>query len=196
MGAVEVLLIAVSVSIDAFAVSVSGALCDRTGRKIRNAAWAALFFGGFQIVMPLLGFAAATLLQNVVRTMDHWIAFALLGFVGGRMIVEGVRRKEEKPEPGEGCCPPDFFAPRALFLPAVATSLDALAVGAGLAFAGSGIWIPAIAMGVVTAAASAVGVLIGTRLGSLAGERVMMVIGGCAIVLVGLRILLEHLGVF
>lgn len=182
MSFVAVLLIAVGVSIDAFAVSVSGALCDRTGRKIRNAAWAALFFGGFQILMPLLGFAAAALLQNVVRTMDHWLAFALLGFVGGKMIFEGLRKEEEKAgkDGAEPCCPPDFFAPRALFLPAIATSLDALAVGAGLAFAGSGIWIPALAMGVVTAAASAIGVLIGVRLGSLAGERVMMVIGGCA----------------
>lgn len=197
MSFVAVLLIAVGVSIDAFAVSVSGALCDRTGRKIRNAAWAALFFGGFQILMPLLGFAAAALLQNVVRTMDHWLAFALLGFVGGKMIFEGLRKEEEKAgkDGAEPCCPPDFFAPRALFLPAIATSLDALAVGAGLAFAGSGIWIPALAMGVVTAATSAIGVLIGVRLGSLAGERVMMVIGGCAIVLIGLKILLEHLGI-
>ncbi len=147
--------------------------------------------------MPLLGFAAAALLQNVVRTMDHWLAFALLGFVGGKMIFEGLHKEEVKggKDGAEPCCPPDFFAPHALFLPAIATSLDALAVGAGLAFAGSGIWIPALAMGVVTAAASAVGVLIGVRLGSLAGERVMMVIGGCAIVLIGLKILLEHLGV-
>ncbi len=196
MGIFEVLLIAVGVSIDAFAVSVGGALCDRTGRRWRNALWAALFFGSFQVLMPVIGFFAAVLLAGVVASCDHWLAFALLGLVGGKMIYEGV--KPEKPaDPGDpcGCCgkSADFFAPKSLVVPAVATSLDAMAVGAGLAFAGSPILFPALAMGVVTAAASICGVTLGTRLGSLAGERVMAVIGGAAIMLIGLKILLEHL---
>lgn len=196
MSAVEVLLIAVSVSIDALAVSIGGALCDRTGRRLRNAAWAALFFGGFQVIMPVTGFFAATVLQSAVASVDHWLAFGLLGLVGGKMICEAVNEKEPE-KSGDGSpglnCPSDFFAPKALVIPAVATSLDALAVGAGLAFAGTGIWLPALAMGVVTAAASIAGVLLGTRIGMLAGERVMMIVGGSAIILIGVKILLEHL---
>lgn len=146
--------------------------------------------------MPVIGFFAATMLQSVVASVDHWLAFVLLGLVGGKMIYEAIAEKEpEKNGDGSPClnCPPDFFAPKALVVPAVATSLDALAVGAGLAFAGTGIWLPALAMGVVTAAASIAGVLLGTRIGMLAGERVMMIVGGSAIILIGVKILLEHL---
>lgn len=191
----EVILIAVSVSLDAFAVSIGGALCDRTGRMWRNAAWAALFFGGFQILMPLIGFSAGRLLRDIVAVADHWLAFGLLTLVGGKMIVEGIRFEPEcgrKDEDGEERERGDFFAPKALLIPAIATSLDALAVGGGLAFAGRGIWVPALAMGVVTALLSATGVLLGRRIGAFAGERAMMIVGGCAIVLIGLKILIEH----
>ncbi len=188
----EVILIAVSVSLDAFAISVGGALCDRTGRTGRNAAWAALFFGGFQILMPLIGFGAGRLLCDVVAAADHWLAFGLLTLVGGKMIVEGIRFEPECSGKNEERERGDFFAPKALLIPAVATSLDALAVGGGLAFAGRGIWVPALAMGVVTALLSAAGVLLGRRIGAFAGERAMMIAGGCAIVLIGVKILLEH----
>ena len=127
MSSAAVLILAVSVSIDAFAVSVGGALCDRTGRCRRNAVNAAAFFGTFQIVMPLIGYFAATLLAGVVAAVDHWLAFLLLGVVGGKMIYEGIRpesEEERRKEGGECSCPPDFFAPKALFIPAVATSLD------------------------------------------------------------------------
>lgn len=200
MSIFAVLILAVSVSIDAFAVSVGGALCDRSGRRFRNAANAAFFFGSFQVIMPVAGFYAAALLAAPLAEVDHWLAFLLLGLVGGKMIREGILLKPEKADGDGECetcrnCPPDFFAPKALFVPAVATSLDALAVGASLAFAGNAIWIPAAAMGGVTAFASAAGVLLGRKLGVLAGERVMMIIGGSAIVLIGLKILLEHTGV-
>lgn len=202
MPTLAVLILAVGVSIDALAVSVGGALCDRSGRRFRNARNAALFFGGFQMLMPIIGYFAATLLAGFLAAVDHWVAFLLLGLVGGKMIREGIllnpqKEEEKKTEDECGCnhCPPDFFAPKALFIPAVATSLDALAVGAGLAFAGNEIWTPALAMGVITALASAIGVLLGRRIGMLAGERVMMITGGSAIVLIGLKILLEHLGI-
>ena len=122
MSSAAVLILAVSVSIDAFAVSVGGALCDRTGRCRRNAVNAAAFFGTFQIVMPLIGYFAATLLAGVVAAVDHWLAFLLLGVVGGKMIYEGIRpesEEERRKEGGECSCPPDFFAPKALFIPAV-----------------------------------------------------------------------------
>ncbi len=197
MSLIAVLLIGVSVSIDAFAVSVGGALCDRTGRRMRNAAWAALFFGGFQFIMPLFGFLAASLLASLVDAWDHWLAFVLLTLVGGKMIYEGVRGDAGE----DGNCPDcagkaDFFSPRKLLVPAIATSLDALAVGAGLKFAGSTILLPAVVMGISTGLFSIAGVLLGNKLGSLAGERVMTIIGGSAIILIGGKILLEHLEVF
>lgn len=198
MSSAAVLILAVSVSIDAFAVSVGGALCDRTGRCRRNAVNAAAFFGTFQVVMPLIGYFAATLLAGVVAAVDHWLAFLLLGVVGGKMIYEGIRpesEEERRKEGGECSCRRISSLPKRFFIPAVATSLDALAVGASLAFAGTGIWLPAAAMGIVTALASASGVLLGRKLGTLAGERIMMAAGGTAIVLIGLKILLEHTGI-
>lgn len=224
MYILEVLLISLSVSIDAFAVSVGGSLCGRSAHRFRDAARAALFFGGFQFLMPVLGYLAAALLAGAVKSLDHWIAFLLLSFVGGNMIRGAYEKEERTPDlpvgisgtaesgnaqdssGGEkGCIPcsssssssagSDFFSPRKLFLPAVATSIDALAVGAGLKFAGSGILFPALSMGIVTALISALGVLIGGRLASLAGERIMTVAGGSAIILIGFKILLEHLGV-
>ena len=185
----EVLLIAFSVSLDAFALSVAGALTSRQ-KTIRNALLAAGFFGGFQFFMPLAGFLAASLLHHWVEASDHWIAFSLLAFVGGKMIYEGLRGEDkggEKPQPSE------FFDWKYMFIPAVATSIDALAVGAGIAFSGDPILVPAAAMGVVTGLVSAAGVCFGRQLGKLAGARVLSCVGGAAIILIGANILRNHL---
>ncbi len=186
MSVWETLLLAFSVSLDAFALSVAGALTSRR-KTVYGALMAAGFFGGFQFFMPLAGFFAAASLQSFVAAVDHWIAFLLLAFVGGRMIFEGVTGGGERLRDGE------FFEFRRMWIPAVATSIDALAVGAGLAFSGVPILVPALAMGVVTAAMSAAAVYLGRRLGKLAGERVLSVAGGAAIILIGANILREHL---
>ncbi len=184
-----ILVIAVGVSIDAFAVSVSGALCADHEHRYRNAFRAALYFGGFQILMPVAGYFVAAGLHSFVEHVDHWLAALLLAFVGGKMIVEGWKAGGG-PDPE---CRPDFFGWRALWVPAVATSLDALAVGASLAFAGSAILIPSLAMGGMTALISATGVLVGNRLGKFFGERPLLIAGGAAIILIGLKILYDHL---
>ena len=184
----ETLLIAFGVSLDAFAVSAAGALTSRR-KTIVNALLAAGFFGGFQFLMPLAGFFAAAALHGAVERYDHWIAFLLLAAVGGKMIFEGVRGERRKEDSSEG----EFFDWKLMWIPAVATSIDAFAVGAGLAFADAPILWPAAAMGIVTGAVSACGVWLGARLGALAGVRVMSVAGGCAIVLVGANILRSHL---
>lgn len=186
----DVLLISFGVSVDALAVSVAGSLAER-GNRCRAGVMAALFFGGSQTLMPLVGFGTAALFRAFVAAVDHYLAFALLAFVGGRMIFEACRARggaEERPAAGPG-----FFTCRNLLLPAVATSLDALAVGAGIAFAGNAIWFPAVAMGVVTGAVSFAGVLLGGRIGRLAGERAMQGAGGAVIVLIGIRILVAEL---
>ena len=189
MSVWEVLLIAFSVSLDAFALSVAGALTSRQ-KTIKNALLAAGFFGGFQFFMPLAGFLAAALLHRWVELWDHWIAFALLAFVGGKMVYEGIRGEGEG---GEKAAVTEFFDWKLMFVPAVATSIDALAVGAGIAFSGDPILVPAAAMGVVTGLVSAAGVCFGRKLGKLAGQRILSVLGGSAIVLIGADILRRHL---
>jgi len=189
MSAWEVLLIAFSVSLDAFALSVAGALTSRN-KTFRNALLAAGFFGGFQFFMPLLGFLAASSLHKWVEVCDHWIAFALLALVGGKMVYEGVRGESKdggKPRVSE------FFDWKYMFVPAVATSIDALAVGAGIAFSGDPILVPAAAMGIVTGLVSAAGVCFGRQLGKLAGVRVLSCVGGTAIILIGADILRRHI---
>ena len=190
MNYVEALLIAFSVSLDAFALSVSGALTCRREETAECALKAAGFFGGFQFFMPLAGFFAAALLEDAVEKYDHWIAFALLAAVGGKMIVEALRGEEntEKKYASAG-----FFRCRNLIVPAVATSIDALAVGAGIAFSGTQIWMPAMLMGVVTGAVCALGVWLGSRAAKFAGTRVMSAIGGTVIILIGANILRQHL---
>ena len=195
MNALEILLISLGVSVDAFAVSVGGALgCSRN--MVRCGLSAGLFFGGFQFLMPVAGFFAAGLLAEAVQAWDHWCAFGLLALVGGKMIFEGLRelcRKKETAEPEQVSCRSDFFSPVNLIVPAVATSLDALAVGASFAFSGqSSVWLPALSMGVVTGVISFGGVALGHRLKRFGGEGAMNIAGGCVIVLIGFRILWEH----
>ena len=185
----EILLVAFSVSLDAFALSVAGALTSRE-KTIHNALLAAGFFGGFQFFMPLAGYLAASLLHHWVEACDHWIAFALLAFVGGKMVYEGLRGETED---GEKPRVSEFFDWKLMFIPAVATSIDALAMGAGIAFSGDPILVPAAAMGVVTGLVCAAGVCFGRQLGKLAGVRVLSCLGGTAIILIGADILRRHL---
>lgn len=186
----EILLIAFGVSVDAFAVSVGGAMgCRRRSR--RNGCCAAIFFGGFQFIMPLIGFFAAASMSVFVGEWDHWCAFILLVMVGGKMIYEGVKKDAVQDEPT--VCQLDFFSPVKLLVPAVATSLDALAVGGSIAFSGISIWLPAAAMGIVTGIISYAGVELGYKLKSFGCEKLMTVIGGTVIVIIGIKILWEQL---
>ena len=190
MNFLEIFLIALGVSVDAFAVSVGGAMgCRRS--SWRNGCNAALFFGGFQFLMPIAGFFAAAARSVFVREWDHWCAFLLLLLVGGKMIFEGLKKEEKNDEPT--VCQLDFFSPVKLLIPAVATSLDALAVGGSIAFNGGTVWWPAAAMGIVTGIISYCGVELGYKLKSFGCEKLMTGIGGGVIVIIGIKILLEHL---
>jgi len=187
MGLWSILLVAFGVSVDAAAVSTAGALSPGRWSKPRRAASAALFFGGFQFIMPVAGYFAAGLLSAAVAAWDRFLACGLLVLVGGKMLWESHR--EVPPESGARG---EFFAPGNMVIPAVATSIDALFVGAGIAFAGRRIWLPAAAMGVATAAVSAGCVLIGTGIGRRIGSRPAGIAGGVAIILVGIGMLMEH----
>lgn len=201
MDLFEILLIALGVSVDAFSVSVGGSFCSRGARWVRNACLAALFFGGFQFFMPLAGFFTAELFAGYVASAGNAVAFVLLCFVGGKMIWEGVKTKR-KGEPPCGEVEKLFFGWKALFVSGVATSLDAFAVGGGLAFAGKPFFLPCFAMGIVTGAASFIGVWLGARLGArlvrlsrrsgpALPDWLLLPAGGVAIIAVGVKILLS-----
>ena len=190
MSWIEILLIALGVSVDAFAVSVGGAMgCQKN--TVRNSFNAGLFFGGFQFLMPVAGFFAAAVFTGFVDKYDHWCAFGLLLLVGGKMIYDGLKKEPGAPEE-PAVCQLDFFSPAKLFIPAIATSLDALAVGGSITFSGNPIWVPAISMGVITGIISFMGVELGYKLKTFGCEKLMTAIGGAVIVLIGVRILVSH----
>lgn len=191
MGIIELALIAVGLSMDAFAVSV----CKGLGMKrldMGQALVIALFFGGFQALMPLAGWALGSGFQSYIEPVDHWIAFALLAFIGGKMLYDAFHEEDgDEPVAGEAA----RLDLKEILMLAIATSIDALAVGVSFAFLQVDI-VPAISLiGVITFALSLVGVAAGHQFGARF-EKPATVVGGVVLILIGLKILLEHLGVF
>lgn len=190
MGLVELLLVAVGVSMDAFAVSICRGLGMRT-LNLRTGAVLALFFGGFQALMPLVGWALGSQFMGVIAPVDHWVAFVLLAFIGGKMLWEALRGEEGEGAPG--CVDTSAIDLREFLVLAVATSIDALAVGISFAALAVDI-VPAVSLiGVTTFVFSFVGVAVGHFFGARY-ERPASIVGGAVLVLIGLKILLEHLG--
>ena len=178
-------LISVGLAMDAFAVSICKGLA--IGKPtLKSILIIALWFGIFQGVMPLIGFALGTAVYDLITDIDHWIAFALLALIGANMIRESLSKKEEDVDD-------DLSFMTMLFL-AIATSIDALAVGISLAMDDVNVFVSALVIGVITFLISAVGVGAGSTLGSRYGRRAEFV-GGIILILIGLKILLEHTGV-
>jgi len=185
MGIVELLLIAVGLSMDALAVSVaSGALIREL--RIKHALKIGLFFGGFQALMPFIGWLCGVRLKAYISGVDHWIAFIILAFIGGKMIYEAFELKEDT------CRKADPCDTRLLFVLAVATSIDALAVGLSFSLLGMTILMPVLVIGAVTFAISFAGVYAGNRFGHLF-ENKIEIAGGVILIAIGLKILIEHL---
>ncbi len=190
MGLFELLVIAVGLSMDAFAVSVCKGLGMKKTKPFQTLV-IGLFFGGFQAMMPLIGWALGKQFEQYIKGFDHWIAFCLLGFIGIKMIYEAFRNTEEP----EICGESNRLNLKELFVLAVATSIDALA--AGVAFAAIGglsIWSSVAFIGLTTFLLSVVGVAVGSKFGARF-EKKAEILGGAVLVLIGLKILLEHLGV-
>ena len=183
MSFLELLLIAVGLSMDAFAVSVCKGLSVKELRP-RHAALVGLYFGGFQALMPLIGWALGARFEHVIQSVDHWIAFFLLAVIGAGMIREA-RQEEEALN--------DDLGFKTMLLLAVATSIDALAVGVTFAFLQVRILPAASLIGVTTFALSALGVYIGHVFG-LKYKAKAEIAGGVILIGIGLKILLEHLG--
>ena len=190
MGFAELMLLAVGVSMDACAVSICKGLCMKKA-TLRAQATCGAWFGGFQALMPLLGFFLGTLFAEAIEAFDHWVAFVLLGILGFNMIRDAFSKEECE------CCDANEadLSVKTMFVMAVATSIDALAVGISLAMAGDvNIWLAVLLIGVTTFLLSAVGVKVGNVFGSRY-EKKAQFFGGAILFLLGLKILLEHLGV-
>ena len=183
---IEILLISVSVAMDAFAVSIGKGLTVTRVRPV-DVIKTALWFGGFQALFPLLGFFAANTFSKYVTAVDHWIIFALLAFIGGNMIREALGEEEENSRETAQ------FDWRHMLPLAVACSIDAFAVGVSFAFMQVNIWFSVIVIGVVTGAFSAAGLYIGRVFGAR-WQKPAQIAGGAVLVLIGLKVLLEHLG--
>lgn len=184
MGLIELFLIAVGLSMDAFAVSVCKGLA-MPKCTFKKAAIVGLWFGGFQALMPAIGYILGAQFQEAIASIDHWIAFVLLALIGGNMIHEALDNDEEEADAS--------LDVKTMFLLAVATSIDALAIGITFAFLKVNI-IPAVCfIGIVTFIISFAGVKIGNIFGARYKNKAEIV-GGVILILLGLKILLEHLG--
>ena len=185
MNLFSLFLIAVGLSMDAFAVAICKGLAMKK-ITIKKALIVGLWFGGFQALMPAIGYLLGTQFEKYITNIDHWIAFVLLFIIGGNMIKEALSKEEEEAN--------DSLAFKEMLLLALATSIDALAVGVTFAFLKVQI-IPAVSfIGVITFTLSAIGVKIGNIFGSRYKSKAELA-GGIILILMGCKILLEHLGV-
>ena len=181
------LLTAIGLSMDAFAVAVCKGLKMKS-LNFKQTFWVALFFGGFQAVMPFIGWLVGVNFEKYIKNFDHWIAFVLLAFIGGKMIYESFSEDDDT----NACF--DF---KELTVLAVATSIDALAVG--IAFAvlpqdNFNIFVAVSTIGIITFVLSAMGVVVGNKFGSVYKNKAELA-GGIILILIGLKILFEHLGI-
>ena len=182
MGIISILLIAVGLAMDSLAVSISGGIVMRPF-CMRQSLRLALTMGIFQGGMTLLGWLMGVSFSSYITAFDHWIAFILLGFLGGKMIYDSFGEEETTIS---------SFSTKTLLTLGVATSIDALAVGVSMAFLKTSIYFPAFIIGFVTFALSLIGVISGYRFGKIKGINVEL-FGGIILIAIGVKILIEHL---
>ena len=186
MSFVEILLIGIGLSMDAFSVSICKGLTTKEF-SWKTALTCGLWFGFFQALMPLIGYFLGSQFEQYITAVDHWIAFGLLFLIGANMIREAVSKKDEVSADGT-------LNFKTMLLLAIATSIDALAVGVSFACIQVRVWSSVLIIGVTTFVFSIVGVKIGNVFGSKF-EKGAEVVGGIILILIGLKILLEHLGI-
>ncbi len=193
MGIGELLLLALGVSMDAFAVSICKGLAMKKA-TLKEGLTCGVWFGGFQAIMPLIGCFLGTLFADAIQAIDHWVAFTLLGIIGINMLKEAFEKGEE----GCDCCEEQNadLSVKTMVVMAVATAIDALAVGISLAMAGNvDIFTAVILIGLFTCGMSTMGVKIGNVFGSRFEKKAQLA-GGAILILLGTKILLEHLGIW
>lgn len=184
MHIIEIVVIAIGLAMDAFAVSLSAGTLNCVQNK-RSIFRLSFHFGLFQFLMPIIGWFLGRSIVNYIASFDHWIVFIILSYIGYKMIREAFQNKDEteKNDPSKG---------KILILLALATSIDALAVGFSLALLQINIFYPSLIIGVITASLSVLAIKLGAKLGKKFGKN-MEIIGGILLIIIGLKILLEHL---
>ena len=187
MGILELLILAIGLSMDAFAVSVCKGLAMKK-LEFKNMAIGGLWFGGFQALMPTIGYFLGVQFKNQITAIDHWIAFVLLGIIGANMIKEACSKDDEEEVKAN-------LDVKTMFMLAIATSIDALAVGITFAFLSVNLVHAVTFIGITTFILSAVGVGIGNIFGTKYKAKAEIT-GGIILILLGIKILLEHLGIF
>jgi putative Mn2+ efflux pump MntP len=183
MGIITIILIAVGLAMDAFAVSIANGM-STTSQKRKNALIVASFFGAFQMLMPVIGWLTGLAMAELIMGIDHWIAFGLLAFIGSRMIYESLKRESDKKNSN--------LRIHTLLTLSVATSIDALMVGLSFAFLQTTPVTPIIVIGFVTFSLSFTGFLFGNVIGNFFGNKIKAV-GGIILIAIGIKILLEHI---
>ncbi|HYF84214.1 MAG TPA: manganese efflux pump MntP family protein [Clostridia bacterium] len=201
MDILSIVLIAIGLSMDAFAVSVTNGIIIKN-LKMSHALKIALYFGVFQALMPLAGWLAGSQFKDYITSIDHWIAFGLLAFIGGKMIREAFNEVEEEGVEGmcevaistQGTACENPLRMGRLFVLAVATSIDALAVGISFAFLRVSIVWSSMIIGLITFVICFAGVFIGNKFGGLLKKKAEIA-GGLILICIGLKILIEHMGI-
>ncbi len=183
MDAATIILIAVGLAMDAFAVSIATGITT-TQQKRKTAFVMASSFGIFQMLMPLIGWSVGLTFSDLIVGIDHWIAFGLLAFIGSKMIYDSTKKED----PGKN----NTLKISSLLTLAVATSIDALMVGLSFAFLQTPIAVPILVIGIVTFALSYVGVIFGCAIGSFFGNKIKIA-GGLILIAIGVKVLLDHL---
>jgi len=189
MSYITIFGISAGLAMDAFAVSISYG-CTPKKVPLKHILLIAFSFGAFQAFMPVIGWHVGRFFADLIKNYDHWVAFALLAYIGTRMVIEGL--KSEKTD--DSCCDIDehVLDLRKLFVLSVATSIDALAVGLSLSLLGYQIMTPAVIIGITTFVFSYIGVKMGCRLHNILGKRVE-VFGGVVLIAIGIKIIIEHI---
>jgi putative Mn2+ efflux pump MntP len=182
----SILLLAVGLAMDATAVAAARGMATQRVTA-RHALLVASFFGGFQALMPLLGWLVGARLEAAIGSWDHWVAATLLGGVGGKMLWEAWHSDDDRPAPTER----DLFGLKVMLLLAVATSIDAWAVGITLPILGAPLVLSVVVIGLTTAVLSVLGLFAGRRFGAVVGKR-LDVLGGLLLVGMGVKLVLEH----
>lgn len=183
MDIITILLIAIGLAMDAFAVSIAKGIAINRNRR-RTALILGIFFGGFQMIMPAIGWLIGLSFKEIIMGIDHWIAFGLLTFIGSKMIYDSTKKEnEEKNEP---------LRVYSILILAIATSIDALMVGLSFAFLNTSILEPILIIGAITFTLSVIGFFFGCGLGHFFGNKIKIV-GGLILIAIGIKILIDHL---
>lgn len=187
MGIFELLLLSIGLGMDAFAVSVCKGISMKK-MDWKKACIVGLYFGGFQALMPVIGYFFGTSFQSIITNIDHWVAFVLLGIIGGKMIQEAFQKDNDEEEYSSD------VSVKTMLILSVATSIDALAVGITFAFLNVNLLLAITFIGLITFVLSVVGTKIGNRFGDKYKGKAEF-IGGIILILIGFKILFEHLGI-